>query len=73
MAWFAAFGLLVNTLNQLPCGGVFDWDFWHRRSTMCGRFKAAEAFAFLSAIIWLVSALVVSTLCHSAESIINEY
>jgi hypothetical protein len=59
-AWFAAFGLLVNTINQLSgCGGIWNWNFLHRRNDVCGRWKAAEAFAFLSAIIWLVSALVV--------------
>ncbi|KAJ5241015.1 uncharacterized protein N7469_002606 [Penicillium citrinum] len=56
-AWFAAFGLLVDTINNLPCGGIFDWNFFHR-SNVCTRSKAAEAFAFLSAIVWLVSALV---------------
>ncbi|KAJ5966352.1 hypothetical protein N7481_013066 [Penicillium waksmanii] len=57
-AWFAAFGLLVNTINQLPCGGIWNWNFIRHRNDVCGRWKAAEAFAFLSAIVWLVSALV---------------
>jgi hypothetical protein len=57
-AWFAAFGVLVDTLRHLPCGSIWSWQF--RGEQMCGRWKAAEAFSFLSAIIWLVSGLVVS-------------
>ncbi|OGE57087.1 hypothetical protein PENARI_c002G01391 [Penicillium arizonense] len=55
-AWFAAFGVLVDTLRHLPCGSIWSWHF--RGQQMCGRWKAAEAFSFLSAIIWLVSGLV---------------
>ncbi|KAL1991762.1 hypothetical protein VTN49DRAFT_5070 [Thermomyces lanuginosus] len=57
-AWFAVFGLVVDALDDVPCGGVFDWD----RGTInfdnfCGHWRAAEAFSFLSAIIWLVSGI----------------
>ncbi|KAJ5317515.1 hypothetical protein PENANT_c036G01141 [Penicillium antarcticum] len=55
-AWFAAFGVLVDTLRHLPCGSIWSWHF--RGQQMCGRWKAAEAFSFLSAIIWLVSGIV---------------
>lgn len=57
LAWFAAFGLLVNAINQLPCGSIWNWGFVH--DSVCGRWKAAEAFSFLSGIMWLVSALIV--------------
>ncbi|KAL2010302.1 hypothetical protein VTN00DRAFT_6109 [Thermoascus crustaceus] len=57
LAWFAAFGALVNMIHRLDCGGIWDWGFV-RRSGICARFKAAEAFSFLSAIFWLVSGLV---------------
>ncbi|KAJ5562690.1 hypothetical protein N7535_002865 [Penicillium sp. DV-2018c] len=56
LAWFAAFGVLVDTIRQLPCGSIWHWRF--RTGSMCGRWKAAEAFSFLSAILWLVSAIV---------------
>jgi hypothetical protein len=56
-AWFAAFGILVDYLHDLPCGSIWSWRF--RGDDFCGRWKAAEAFSFLSAIIWLVSAIVV--------------
>ncbi|KAL4895454.1 LCCL domain-containing protein [Aspergillus ambiguus] len=57
-AWFAAFGILVDALHKLPCGGVFSWGNLIDRNE-CGRWKAAEAFSFISAVVWLVSALVV--------------
>ncbi|OQE39772.1 hypothetical protein PENCOP_c006G02240 [Penicillium coprophilum] len=56
LAWFAAFGVLVDALHHMPCGSIWSWHF--RGDRMCGRWKAAEAFSFLSAIVWLVSAIV---------------
>ncbi|KAJ5908152.1 hypothetical protein N7495_000834 [Penicillium taxi] len=53
LAWFAAFGILVNALNNLSCGSIWSWNF--RGDSECARWKAAEAFSFLSAIVWLVS------------------
>lgn len=58
LAWFAAFGILVNALNRMPCGGVFQWGNI-RVGRGCSRWKAAEAFSFLSAVVWLVSGFVV--------------
>ncbi|KAJ5182799.1 hypothetical protein N7492_000415 [Penicillium capsulatum] len=58
LAWFAAFGLLVDTIHQIPRCNVFDWWFPGNDRSLCTRWKAAEAFSFLSAIVWLVSALV---------------
>ncbi|KAJ5947404.1 hypothetical protein N7466_000419 [Penicillium verhagenii] len=55
-AWFAAFGILVDAIHHLPCGSIWSWEF--RGDSVCGRWKAAEAFSFLSAIVWLVSGLV---------------
>ncbi|KAJ5759940.1 hypothetical protein N7520_007096 [Penicillium odoratum] len=55
-AWFAAFGILVDAIKQLPCGSIWSWSF--RGDAVCARWKAAEAFSFLSAIVWLVSALI---------------
>lgn len=55
--WFVAFGLLVDWLDG-ACGNVFDWDgidINDRNS--CTELKANIAFAFLSAIVWLVSAI----------------
>ncbi|KAK2748902.1 hypothetical protein FQN57_007185 [Myotisia sp. PD_48] len=57
LAWFASFGLQVNSLKKLSCGGVFEWNGFIRGGS-CGRWKAAEAFSFLSAIFWLVSTAV---------------
>ncbi|KAK7722310.1 hypothetical protein SLS64_000847 [Diaporthe eres] len=55
-AWFAVFGLLVDWLGG-TCGRTFDWSGLGFRGNNCGSWKADEAFAFLSAICWLVSAV----------------
>ncbi|OTA70076.1 hypothetical protein K449DRAFT_427587 [Hypoxylon sp. EC38] len=58
ICWFVAFGLLVNFLNG-TCGYVFNWDnVSFRYGDQCGKWKAVIAFSFLSAICWLVSAIV---------------
>jgi hypothetical protein len=56
--WWVSFGLMVNWLNG-TCGYVFDWQgiSFHGTDT-CAEWKADIAFAFLSALCWLVSALV---------------
>lgn len=40
------------------CGPVFDWSNVSPRGDDCGRHKANIAFTFLSAIVWLASALI---------------
>lgn len=56
--WFVAFGLLVDLIGD-GCGGIFNWgNITIRGDDWCGRFKAVIAFAFLSAICWLVSAII---------------
>ncbi|KAK4149955.1 CASP-like protein UU5 [Chaetomidium leptoderma] len=57
VAWFAAFGLLVDWLGG-NCGDVFNWGGISFDGTAsCTQWKATIAFAFLSAICWLVSAI----------------
>ncbi|TQS32806.1 hypothetical protein Golomagni_06868 [Golovinomyces magnicellulatus] len=55
--WWISFGVLVNFIGD-NCGAVFNWSNVHPRGDQCGKFKADIAFAFLSALLWLVSALV---------------
>ncbi|KAF3018180.1 hypothetical protein G7054_g2490 [Neopestalotiopsis clavispora] len=56
--WFVAFGLIVNLLGG-SCGGTFNWDnIAIRGDDQCGKWKAVIAFSFLSAICWLVSAII---------------
>ncbi|KAF3808767.1 hypothetical protein GCG54_00010958 [Colletotrichum gloeosporioides] len=55
--WFVSFGLLVNLIGD-GCGPVFDWSNVSPRGDDCGRHKANIAFTFLSAIVWLASALI---------------
>lgn len=55
-AWFAAFALLFDLLHD-NCGNTFN-------STgvtdigMCRRQSAIEVFSFLSALLWLISAII---------------
>lgn len=57
-AWFAAFGILVDAIHKFSCGSIWHWGgITHGDS--CGRWKAAEAFSFISACVWMVSGLVV--------------
>ncbi|EYE98371.1 MARVEL domain-containing protein [Aspergillus ruber CBS 135680] len=57
LAWFAAFGILVDAIHKLNCGSIWHWNNFLSGDT-CGRWKAAEAFAFISAIVWLASGIV---------------
>lgn len=69
LAWFAAFGVLVDALEDSSCWyGPWEAISWDGRTYLsynssCARWKAAEAFSFLSAVFWLASGLVVSIFC----------
>ncbi|KAJ9293986.1 hypothetical protein DTO271G3_7362 [Paecilomyces variotii] len=64
LAWFAAFGVLVDALQDSSCWyGPWEAISWDGRTYLsynssCARWKAAEAFSFLSAVFWLASGLV---------------
>jgi len=55
-AWFAAFGALINWIHKLNCGGIFHWG-GITKGSYCGKWKAAEAFSFISACFWFASFL----------------
>ncbi|KAH9906800.1 membrane-associating domain-containing protein [Xylariomycetidae sp. FL2044] len=58
ICWFVAFGLLVDQLNG-ACGDIFEWgNIAFHDDNPCGQWKAVIAFAFLSAICWLVSGII---------------
>jgi hypothetical protein len=66
-AWFAVFGLLVNFIHGTNCSSsVFDWA-GITRGGVCNRWKASEAFSFLSAIFWLASTIVGLWFVHRTE------
>jgi len=54
--WWVAFGLLVDWIGD-GCGYVFNWAGIRLKGDSCKKWKAAIAFSFLSALCWLVSAL----------------
>ncbi|KAK0385022.1 hypothetical protein NLU13_7500 [Sarocladium strictum] len=56
--WWVAFGLLVDLVGTQVCGGLWDWSNIAPRGDACGKLKAVIAFAFLSAVLWLASAIV---------------
>ncbi|KAF4982898.1 hypothetical protein FZEAL_1594 [Fusarium zealandicum] len=56
--WWIVFALLVDRLGN-SCGHIFNWENVHPvHGDECGKNKAVIAFSFLSALMWLVSALV---------------
>ncbi|EGD98320.1 integral membrane protein [Trichophyton tonsurans CBS 112818] len=57
LAWFASFAVQVNSLGTRNCGTAFQWTGF-TNGDPCGRWRAAEAFSFLSACFWIVSALI---------------
>jgi hypothetical protein len=59
LGWFASFGLLVNELHKTGCGSYFTWR-GLSHGGVCHQWQAAEAFSFIGAVLWAVSAIVVS-------------
>jgi len=57
VAWFASFALLAKFIGPMHCGSLWAWGNLTNKS-YCEKWKADVAFAFLSAIFWLLSALV---------------
>ncbi|EPS34842.1 hypothetical protein PDE_09806 [Penicillium oxalicum 114-2] len=55
-AWVAAFGLLVAAIRDHGCIGIQSW--LSQEDSDCELWKAIEAFCFLSAIAWFITALV---------------
>ncbi|KAH8695296.1 hypothetical protein BGW36DRAFT_199942 [Talaromyces proteolyticus] len=57
LAWLAAFGNLVNTLDGTVCGQIDDISNFSNTNANCAQGQAGEAFAFLSGIAWLVTGI----------------
>ena len=57
--WAAVFGLLVSWYNDRGCGSAWDWSgrLSFSRSDSCGQWRAAQAFSFLSMIVWFATAV----------------
>lgn len=60
--WIVAAALLADFNNDNSCGSIWRWGNVTARNA-CGKYKANMAFAFLAAIFFLVSAILVSS-CH---------
>jgi hypothetical protein len=57
LCWFAVFGLMVDWNKDVCNSGAFEWG-GITKGGQCNKWRAVSAFAFLSAVFWLVSALV---------------
>ena len=54
--WGAVFGLLVSWYNGAGCGSAWNWTgFSLSRSNTCGQWRAAQAFSFLSMVVWFAT------------------
>lgn len=68
LAWFAAFGLLVNWLGKIKCGSAFSWGNINvHHNSACSEWQASEAFSFLAAIFFAASALLGLWVYHRGE------
>ena len=67
LAWFAAFGALVDWSDHAGCGGAFQWG-GLANGSYCGKWKAAEAFSFISACLWLASMLLGVHVFHNLRA-----
>jgi succinate dehydrogenase hydrophobic anchor subunit len=57
--WFADFAVLLIWLHKIDCGSAFGWNGIQHLHNDCTRWRASEAFAFLSAIFWFASFVLV--------------
>jgi hypothetical protein len=73
--WAAAFGVLVRYFNTQSCGSAWAWTgFSLRRSNACGQWKAAQAFSFLSLVVWFATFVLGVITYHrlSRQPVVNE-
>lgn len=55
--WMVAFALLVNFIDGMGCGSVWNWK-GITNGGACDKYKANIAFCFLASIFFLVSAII---------------
>lgn len=56
--WAAVFGLLVRWFNGTNCGSIWAWGgLGFSRDDYCGQWRAAQAFSFLSMVVWFTTLL----------------
>ncbi|KAH7116707.1 marvel domain-containing protein [Dendryphion nanum] len=74
-AWAAVFGVYVRYFQGVNCGSAWSWGgISLSRSNHCGQWKAAQAFSFLSMIVWFASFVFGVLLYHrlSKRNTVNE-
>jgi Membrane-associating domain len=64
IAWFASFAALIQWISQddVTCSGVFGLWFWDgfTHDYYCSEYLTIEGLAFISGVLWLLSAFLVS-------------
>jgi hypothetical protein len=54
--WFAVFGLLQDSYeDDMTCGSKWHWEDMALKNGVCGQWNGAQAFAFISAMLWFAS------------------
>jgi hypothetical protein len=73
--WAAVFALLVIWFNGANCGSAWAWgSISLSRSNYCGQWRAAQAFSFLSMIMWFTTFVLGVITYHrlTRQPVINE-
>ncbi|KAA6413826.1 MAG: hypothetical protein FRX48_02188 [Lasallia pustulata] len=70
-AWTVAFGLLVAFVAPLHCGYIWNWYSISEKG-MCEKWRAAAAFSVVSALFWLLSALLGYNLLRRAHDNVRD-
>ncbi|KAH9882847.1 hypothetical protein J1614_000213 [Plenodomus biglobosus] len=54
--WAAVFALYVRYFNRTGCGDAWNWSgVSFSRTNSCGQWRAAQAFSFLSLVLWFAT------------------
>jgi hypothetical protein len=54
--WFAVFGLLQDSYeDDMTCGSKWHWEDMALKNGVCAQWNGAQAFSFLSAVLWFAS------------------
>jgi hypothetical protein len=73
--WAATFALLVRWFNGAGCGSAWSWaGISLLGDNYCGQWRAAQAFSFLSLVVWFATFVLGVVTYHrlTRQPVINE-
>ncbi|KAJ4345043.1 hypothetical protein N0V95_005985 [Ascochyta clinopodiicola] len=73
--WAAAFALLVRWFDDADCGSAWSWSgISLSRGNYCGQWRAAQAFSFLSLVMWFTTFVLGVITYHrlTRQPVVNE-